>query len=291
MTSSSLIGFVLVLASFSIAAKAEFPEKPQPETRPATVTDAAGSTSKVSQATVSPVLVGFQNIFGFWDESCYGRIVVSTKNIAFSIPLRAVSVIDSADCKTWTVKYQTKDGETTLSGTLTSSGTLTGDSDFGLFKLPFDKLKRLEFKEAGVAAPPIRRRRTAFGGIAVITLTDGTTIQASNLLRRAIWSAQGENMVTGRRTGYSQVGDDSNDFVFIHGEASQTLPFEKLKEVDFTATDSVTVIAKSDAKAEMKLSKKMGERVDGFSGAGPKGDFYITAEFVKSITFADKPAK
>jgi hypothetical protein len=260
--------------------------------RTAKVTDTAGSQSQVSAIKLSAA----DPRFGFDYQDQNGRIVVATKDIEFAIPLRAVSLIDSAGSKTWTVKYQTKDGEASVSGGLPEAATLSGDSDFGAFSLSVGKLKRLEFSQTGIAAKPAKRQ-PALGAdgklndrsfIAVLTLTDGTSIQVSDFRRHANYVTGGMDNNWMPPKYYSNViNQHFTDFRFIRGETSQTIPFDKIKAVDFTSGESVTVTTKSDAKAEMKLSQKNEETLSGFTGTSSKGDFYVPAKFVKSIAFGD----
>jgi hypothetical protein len=288
----------IMLLAVACTASAETDES---DPRPAQVTDTANSLSQVSAIKVSAV----DPKFGFDYQHQNGRIAVATKDIELAIPLRAVSLIHSAGIKKWTVKYQTKEGEASVSGGLPEEATMTGDSDFGAFSLLLGKLKRLEFSQAGVAAKPAESAptpnpdgKTARSFAAVLTLTDGTSIPVSNLRRHA-------NFVTSYRdTNWfppkysSDVNNEQfTDFRFVRGEAAQTIPFEKIKVVDFTSDESVTVTTKTDAKADMKLSQQenseeraIGEaRLTGFTGTCGKGDFYVAAKFVKSIAFGDSP--
>lgn len=276
---------MLAVAYTAIAA----PDESDPRT--AKVTDTADSQSQVSAIKVSAV----DARFGFDYQDQKGRIVVATKDIEFAIPLRAISLIDSAGSKTWTVKYQTKDGEVSVSGGLPEAATLSGDSDFGAFSLLVGKLKRLEFSQPGVAAKPAKITttyrpdgKTASGFDAVLTLTDGTSIQASDLRRHASYgSSSVDTMWIPPKYNYYQANEHFTDFRFIRGETSQTIPFEKIKMVDFASGESVIVTTKTDAKAEMKLSQKNEETLTGFTGTSSKGDFYVPAKFVKSIAFGD----
>lgn len=285
MNTRHLIIPLLAAAFTAIAATDES------DPRTAKVTDTTGSQSQVSAIKITAV----DARFGFDYQNQGGRIVVTTKDLEFAIPLRAISLIDSVGSKTWTVKYQTKDGEVSVSGGLPEAATLSGESDFGAFSLLIGKLKRLEFLQSGVATEPAKRQatyrpdgKTAGISSAILTLTDGTNLQVSDLRRHANYVSGGidNNWIPPKY--YSNVNDAHfTDFCFIRGESSQTIPFEKIKTVDFTSDGSVTVTTKTDAKADMKLSQKNGETLTGFTGTTGKGDFYVPVKFVKSITFGD----
>lgn len=279
----------IVLLAVAYAAIAATDES---DPRTAKVMDRAGSQSRVSAINVSAV----DDRFGFGWPDQEGRIVVATKNIEFAIPLRSVSVIDSAGSNTWIVKYQTKEGEASVSGDLPGPAHIKGDSDFGTFSLFVGNLKRLEFSQAGVAAKPAKRATIyAAGGkandasfTAVLTLTDGTTLQAADLRRHAAFEIHGMDTAWIPAKPYTSAENRHfTDFVFHRGETIQNIPFEKIKTVDFTSGESVTVTTKTDAKAEMKLSQDSISKITGFTGTSSKGDFYVPAKFVKSIAFRD----
>jgi hypothetical protein len=226
----------------------------------------------------------------------YKRLFVATKDIVFAISLRAVSVIDFAGSNIWTVKYETKDGEASVSGELPERVKLVGDSDFGEFSLLLGKLKRLEFSQKGVAqTEPAKRTEPIFAShgpakrfVAILTLNDGTSIQASDLRRHAGYENISENnyWIPSRHELY-EANEYFTDFRFIRGETSQTIPFDKIKTVDFALGESVTVTTKTDAKAEMKLSHDKEGTITGLTGTCIKGEFYVPATLVRSITFGD----
>ena len=280
---------VLLALSYSAFAGEE------PDPRPAKITDRADATSQVSALVVS----NLDERFGFDKSDDHGRVVVATGTIDWAIPLRSVSTISLSGDETWTVKYQTKDGEAAVSGALETAAILGGSSDFGSFSLPLVRLKRLEFDQPGIAASPAKRpnifdqdarlRPVNFG--AILTLTDGSQLPAAQFRRNQIAAESVSDPALLARPSYAVVCTNYTDFRLIRGETLQTIPFENLKTAEFLPDDVVVVTIKGGAEAKMKLPQHSEEILEGFTGTSTKGDFYVPLKFVRSITFVEETGK
>jgi hypothetical protein len=266
------------------------------DSRTAKVMDRSGTESQVSGVTVSNV----DERFGFEKADDRGRLVVATENIEFAIPLRAVSSIVQAGGETWTVKYQTADGETEVSGALAPEAVLEGNSDFGSFDLPLARLRSLKFAEPGAATKPAGRppifdkdghpRTGSFDG--TLTLTDGTELAVTQLRRNEVFAQPvNDPALINARPEFAVVSSNYTDLRLIRGETWQTVPFGNIKSAEFLPGDAVLVRARSGAEAEMKFPRR-DEVLEGFTGSCGKGDFYVALKFVKTIRFPEtaKPA-
>lgn len=164
----------------------------------------------------------------------------------------------------------TKAGEASVSGELPEGLSVSGTSDFGAFSLPLAKIKRLEFQQPGTIASPAHLDEfsevdhhwlTSPGYDAILTLTDGTTMQVSHLRRHAKYHVSGNNVIGIGGSADHDVDFDAIDFRFIQGETSQKIRFDSVKTVEFSSNDSVTITTKSGAQAAMKFSPKDEERL------------------------------
>ncbi len=261
------------------------------DSRTAKITDRAGVESQVTGLTVSNV----DERFGFDKSEDRGRMVVTTENIELAIPLRAISSIEQSGGETWTVKCQTADGETVVTGGLAPAAVLEGNSDFGSFTLPLVRVRQLRFTQPGVATKPAGRppifdkdghpRTGSFG--AVLTLTDGTELTVTQLRRNEVFAqSMNDPALINARPEYSIVSSNYTDFRLIRGETWQTVPFENVKTAEFLPGDDVLVKARSGAEAEMKFPRR-DEVLEGFTGTSSKGDFYVALKFVKTISFPE----
>jgi hypothetical protein len=280
-------GIILLALSYAAAAAAQ-----DADPRTAKITDRANSESQVSGLVVSNV----DARFGFDKPDDHGRIVVSTPNIEWAIPLRAISSIRQLGGTTWTVTYLTKDGETMVSGALPRDAELDGNSDFGTFTLSLARLNRLEFQQPAAPAAPAKRpniydkdghlRGASFA--ATLTLTDGTQLAVTQLRRNDIYAQDvTDTTVLVDRPTYAIVAGTYTDFRLLRGETLQTVPFENVKSAEFMPGDTVLVKTKGGAEAEMKIPRRDERSVEGFAGFSSKGDFYVPLRFVRLITFPD----
>jgi hypothetical protein len=267
----------------------------EPDTRPAKVTDRADATSQVSALVVS----NLDERFGFDKSDDHGRMIVATGTVDWAIPLRSVSTISLSGDEAWTVKFQTKDGEATVSGALETAAILGGSSGFGSFSLPLARLKRLEFDQPGKAASPAKRpnifdqdahlRPANFG--AILTLTDGSHLPAAQFRRNQISAESISDPALIGRPSYAVVCTNYTDFRLVRGETLQTIPFENLKTAEFLPDDVVVVTIKGGTEAKMQLPHRSDELLEGFTGTSTKGDFYVPLKFVRSITFVEEQGK
>jgi hypothetical protein len=258
--------------------------------RKAKVMDQAYAESQVTGLTITNTDLRF----GFDKADDHGRIVVATANLELSIPLRAISMVASAGGRTWEVKYQTQDGEAMVSGRLAPVAVVTGNSEFGSFALSLTSLKLLEFLAPGIATKPAKRvnvydqdgRLRSASFEAVLTLTDGTRLQAAQLRRNQV-SAQSVNdpMLLGSRPLYAVECTNYTDLRLLRGETFQTIPFENIKKVEFLSDGEVIVRARSGPEAKMKVPRRVEEILEGFNGASSRGDFYVPLKFVRSVAF------
>ena len=282
---SCLSGIILLALSYA-ASSADSAGDP----RKVKVTDQAYAESQVTGLTITNTDLRF----GFDRSDDYGRIVVSAANIVLAIPLRAISSVVSFGPTTWEVRYQTTDGETTVTGQLMPAAVMTGNSDFGSFALRLGSLKRLEFIGPGVAAKPAKRpvvygedgrlRSASFD--AVLTLTGGTRLQAAQLRRYQV-SAQAvsDPMLLGSRPLYAVGCTNFTDLRLLRGETFQTIPFENVQKAEFMADGQVLVRARSGPEVKMRVPRRAEEILEGFNGTSGRGDFYVPFTSVRSITF------
>jgi hypothetical protein len=283
----SITLLALVCAAVAVADEAD--------TRTAKVMDRSGTESQVSGLTVSNV----DERFGFEKAGDRGRLVVATENLELAIPLRAISSVVQTGAESWTLKYQTADGEAEVSGALAPDAILEGNSDFGSFDLPLARLRRLDFSQPGTATKPAGRppifdkdghpRTGSFD--AKLTLTDGTELAVTQLRRNEVFAQPvNDPALINARPEYLVVSTNFTDLKLIHGETWQTVPFENIKSAEFLPGDDVLVKARSGAEAEMKFPRR-DEVLEGFTGTSSKGDFYVALKFVKTISFPEAATK
>ncbi len=260
------------------------------DSRSAKIMDESGAESQVSGLMVTNVDLRF----GLDRPDDRDRIVVTTANIEVAIPLRAVTSITQLGGTTWTVKYQAKGGEATISGSLPPATALAGDSDFGSFVVPLGRLKRLEFLQAGTAAQKPARRVSVYdqngsprsGSFnAVLNFTDGTQLQAGQLRRNQVSAQVVSDPLVLARPSYALLCTNYTDFRLLRGATLQTIPFEKVNAAEFLPGEQVGVRVKSGAEATMQVPQRADEVLEGFNGTSSKGDFYVPLKFVRSVTF------
>jgi hypothetical protein len=279
-------GFGIVLLAATCSALAA---DSAADPRKANVTDQAYAESKVIGLTTTNTDLRL----GFDGSDAYGRILVTTANMELAIPLRAVSSIASFGTTTWEVRYQTQRGEAVVVGQLTPAAVLTGKSDFGSFALPLTSLKRLEFLGPAIAAKPAKRpnvygeagrlRSASFD--AVLTLTDGSRLQAAQLRRNQVSAQAVSDPMLLSRPLYAAVCTNFTDFRLLRGETLQTIPFENVQVVEFLRDGEVLLRTKNGAEAKMSVPRRAEETLEGFNGSSSGVDFYVPLGSVRSVAF------
>jgi hypothetical protein len=259
--------------------------------RTAKIWDNTDTQSRVSTLTATNT----DSRFGFEASEYRGRIVVVTDSIEWALPLQAISKIVRSGNATWTVNYQAKDGEATVVGGL-EQAVLAGNSDLGTFALPLGRLDRLEFPQAGQPTEPVKRLMVydqdghprAGNFDAVLTLTDGTRLQVTQLRRNQVFAQSlTDPTVLPVRPAYAIVCTNYTDFRLLRGETLQTIPFENIKTAEVLSGEEVTVRTRSGTETTMKIPRHELETIEGLNGSSGKGDFYVPLKFVRTIDFGE----
>ena len=265
------------------------------DARAATVTDRAGVESHVSNLTVS----NLDERFSFENPDDRNHVVVGKRDILYALPLDAITSIVQNGSDSWTIKYQGPDSAQEVTGDLPADALLLGSSDFGTFSLRLRRLKKLEFGQAGAALKPARRRivRDREGKPqtpnfeAVLTLTDGTKLNASILRRNEVYAEQvnDDNIEPAPPPAYTFVATNYVDLHLVRGETVQIVPFQNIASAEFFPGESVLIKTVSGTEAEMKLPRRDERSLEGFTGNCAKGDFYVPLQSVRLITFGAAP--
>ena len=244
-------GIILLALGGSIRA-ADYSVDP----RPAKVRDTSDTESKVSGLTLTNVDLRF----GLDPADYRGRVFVATETYQLAIPLVAISNIVRSGNAAWTIQYQTRNSEARVEGGLLQ-GKLAGNSDLGQFGLPLNRLDRLDYFQPAQPTDPAKRpvvygedgRPRPANFDAVLTLTDGTHLHASQLRRNQVFALSvSDPTLLNVRPTYALVCTNFTDFRLLRGETLQTIPFENVQSAQFMPDGEVSLQTRSGDRGNAK---------------------------------------
>lgn len=247
--------------------------------RSAIVVDISGEKTELSALKFEP---DGRYHFRFTFPNYGSSFVIVKKPVELRIPINMIlSIQYNGD--TCMVEYKFMGEKQTASGKYLT-GKFVGSFDFGDFTLEAGKVKSIIFTE-----PPIEVKLPKLN--ATVLLKDGLNIPSRDLEIIDLFSAPGHSIYINWAPMNTFVMSDSA-VEFKKGVSSVSVPFEKIKTINFLPDNkSISIILRSGKKINgifSKYDEKQKGTIEGISGVSDKGGFFINLEYIKAVEFNTK---